>query len=196
MELVCEEIKTENTGTGFLMDVDSWRLTTFAGCTVIGLGVDAFDTAWFGCDDGRMIPKVYYRGALYDVLAADGSVFEVQAQLTEGHQAVALWLDPDAQQLLLFTKGPDAVEAFAYDPIALVDVDPATPIGTAIAPGWQESEFVRFNPVTGPAVMITYASNQHAQFNYTIVNDVVTTGAFTSIFAQGGETCTDWNDSL
>ena len=33
--------RTGKTGTGFVLDVDSWRLTTFSDCTVVGVGIAA-----------------------------------------------------------------------------------------------------------------------------------------------------------
>lgn len=187
--------RTGKTGTGFIMDVDSWRLTTFSGCTVVGVGIDDFDTAWFGCADGRLIPKIYFRGELYDVQDADGGAFEVQAPLASGHTATALWLDPDIQQLFLFSHGDTTVEAFTYDPITLADVAPAS-LATGQANDWEESELVRFNGVTGNSVMITYGTNLHGQFTYFTSGDTVTSAAFATITARGTENCTDWNDSF
>ncbi len=190
--------RTAKTGTGFVMDVDSWRLTTFAGCDVVGVGVDSFDTVWFGCADGTLIPKTYYRGALYDVYASDGTVFEVEAQLATGHEAVALWIDPIDEFLFLFSYGDDqTVQVFSYDPIALEDIDPAAPVATSgLVPGWTESEFVYLNQVTPPSVMITFDTNQHGQFTYVSTGSEVTGGAISLISAAGTENCTDWNDSF
>ncbi len=190
--------RTAATGIGFVMDVESWRLTTYEGCDVAGVGVDSYDTVWFGCSDGRIIPKLYYRGALYDLYADDGSTFEIEATLGTGHTARALWMDPVNEYLFLFSYGDDQlVNVFAYDPIAFADTDLTTPIATsAQVPGFEESEFVYLNTVTGPSVMLTFDTNQHGQFTY-LANDSagVTGGSVSLLAAAGTENCTDWNDA-